>query len=67
MTEARIVRAVEVTVDPETAFRIFTDEIGRWYRSGPYSWHDPNHAVGIHFEGRVGGYLVEEDGERARV
>jgi uncharacterized protein YndB with AHSA1/START domain len=33
-TEA-ITASVEVGVDPETAFRIFTEEIDRWWRPGP--------------------------------
>jgi uncharacterized protein YndB with AHSA1/START domain len=54
-----VVRTVEVRVDPATAFRAFTDEIGEWYGSGPYSWNDPERAVGIRFEPGVGGRLVE--------
>ncbi len=45
-----VVREVEVPVDPATAFEVFTDEIGEWYRSGPYSWNDPERAVGIRFD-----------------
>jgi hypothetical protein len=45
-----VVRTVEVPVDPATAFEIFTEEIGEWYRSGAYSWNDPARAVGIRFE-----------------
>ena len=45
-----VVREVEVPVDPATAFKAFTDEIGEWYRSGPYSWNDPKRAVGIRFD-----------------
>jgi uncharacterized protein YndB with AHSA1/START domain len=45
-----VVRAVEVPVDPATAFEVFTEEIGEWYRSGPYSWNDPKRAVGIRFD-----------------
>ena len=45
-----VVREVEVPVDPATAVVAFTDEIGEWYRSGPYSWNDPERAVGIRFD-----------------
>jgi len=54
-----VVRVVELHVDPHRAFRAFTDEIGEWYGSGPYSWNDPGRAVGIRFEPGVGGRLVE--------
>ncbi|MBA3383186.1 MAG: SRPBCC domain-containing protein [Actinobacteria bacterium] len=57
----RIVRTVEVAVDPATAFAVFTDEIDAWYERGPHSWNDPDRAVAIRFEG---GRLLEvyEDG-----
>lgn len=55
----KVVRTVDVAVDPETAFKVFTDEIGDWYRSGPYSWNDPARAIGIRFEPGVGGRLIE--------
>jgi uncharacterized protein YndB with AHSA1/START domain len=54
-----VVRTVEVAVDPVTAFKVFTDEIGDWYQSGPHSWNDPEHAVGIRFEQGVGGRWLE--------
>jgi hypothetical protein len=41
---------VTVPVDPGTAFRVFTDEIDRWYVRGPHSWVDPERAVAIRFE-----------------
>jgi uncharacterized protein YndB with AHSA1/START domain len=60
MTEtAVVVRTVEVGVDPDTAFSVFTDEIGEWYRSSPYSWNDASRAIGIRFDGGVGGRLIE--------
>jgi Activator of Hsp90 ATPase homolog 1-like protein len=51
-----VVRTVEVPVDPETAFRMFTEEIDDWYERGRYSWNDPERAVAIRFEG---GRLLE--------
>ena len=30
-----VTACVEVAVDPATAFAVFTDEIGRWWRPGP--------------------------------
>lgn len=52
-------RTVEVAVDPATAFQVFTEEIGTWYRGGAYSWNDPERAVGIRFEPRIGGRWIE--------
>jgi uncharacterized protein YndB with AHSA1/START domain len=62
---AKLVRTVEVAVDPARAFEAFTDEIGAWYRSGRHSWNDPDRAIGIRFEPGVGGRLLElyEEGE----
>jgi uncharacterized protein YndB with AHSA1/START domain len=48
-----------VAVQPATAFQVFTEEIGAWYRGGPYSWNDPARAVGIRFEPGVGGRWIE--------
>ena len=30
-----VTATVEVAVDPSTAFAIFTEEIGQWWRPGP--------------------------------
>jgi hypothetical protein len=54
-----VVRTVDVGVDPATAFHVFTEEIGSWYRSGRYSWNDPARAVGIRFEPGADGRLIE--------
>ena len=56
---ASVIRTVEVAVDPSTAFQVFTEEIGAWYRPGPYSWNDPARAVGIRLDPGLGGRLVE--------
>lgn len=58
-TSGTIVRSVEVAVDPATAFDIFTKEIDAWYVRLPYSWNDPERAVGIRFEPRQGGRWLE--------
>jgi uncharacterized protein YndB with AHSA1/START domain len=62
---AKLIRTIEVGVDPETAFEAFTGEIAEWYRGGPHSWNDPQRAVGIRFDPGVGGRLLElyEEGE----
>jgi quercetin dioxygenase-like cupin family protein/uncharacterized protein YndB with AHSA1/START domain len=51
--------SVEVAVDPATAFTIFTDEIGRWWRPGPINWYDSARAIDIRFEPGVGGRWLE--------
>jgi uncharacterized protein YndB with AHSA1/START domain len=56
---AGVARTVEVAVDPLTAFEVFTAEIGDWYVGGPWSWNDPERAVGIRIEPGVGGRWVE--------
>ena len=54
-----ITAMVEVAVDPQTAFAIFTHEIGRWWRPGPINWNDPDRAVGMRIEPFVGGRWIE--------
>jgi uncharacterized protein YndB with AHSA1/START domain len=56
---ASLTRTIEVRVDAATAFRLFTEEIGEWYRPGRYSWNDPERAVGIRFEPGGEGRLLE--------
>jgi uncharacterized protein YndB with AHSA1/START domain len=51
--------SIDVAVDPDTAFDVFTNEIDSWYQRGPHSWRYPDRAVGIRFEPRVGGRLLE--------
>jgi uncharacterized protein YndB with AHSA1/START domain len=54
-----VTRTVDVPIDPADAFQVFTGEIDSWYGRGPYSWNDPNRAVGIRFEPHVGGRWLE--------
>jgi hypothetical protein len=56
---ASIVVTIEVGVDPDAAFAIFTEEIGQWWRAGPINWNDNRHAVGIRIEPGVGGRWIE--------
>lgn len=51
--------SVEVPVDPATAFRIFTEEIGQWWKPGPINWNNPGRAVGVRIEPGVGGRWIE--------
>lgn len=50
---------VELALDPMTAFRVFTEEIDRWWRPGPINWNDASRAVGVRFEPGVGGRWIE--------
>lgn len=58
-----VTATVEVAVDPETAFEIFTEEIGQWWRPGPINWYDSARAVGTRIEPGVGGRWLELYGE----
>lgn len=51
--------SVEVACDRETAFKIFTAEIGAWWRRGTMYWIDADRAVDLRFEPHVGGRLIE--------
>jgi len=60
MTEARSVSAaVEVPVDPATAFTAFTDELDLWWVRGPINYFDAARAVAMVCEPGVGGRLIE--------
>jgi len=56
---ASVRRTVEVPIDPETAFSIFTEHMDEWYVGGRHAWHDPRRAVGIRIEPGVGGRWLE--------
>jgi uncharacterized protein YndB with AHSA1/START domain len=56
--------SIDVAVDPATAFEVFTNEVDVWYQRGPHSWRYPDRAVGIRFEPRVGGRLLEVHDKR---
>jgi uncharacterized protein YndB with AHSA1/START domain len=51
----------EVVVDarPEEAFRIFTDEIGLWWRRDTPYWNDRERGLSIRLEPGVGGRFIE--------
>src|SRR3972149_4783208 len=42
--------SVEVPADPETAFRLYTAEINRWWKRGTHYWNDRHRAVGLRVE-----------------
>ena len=61
MTDDAVRVSVAVAVPPSEAFRVFTEEIDRWWRGGR---RYRNLAVGaLSLEPRVGGRLTESDGE----
>jgi uncharacterized glyoxalase superfamily protein PhnB len=51
--------AVEVGVDPATAFRVFTEEIDLWWVRGPINFWDSARAVEVRIEPGVGGRILE--------
>jgi uncharacterized protein YndB with AHSA1/START domain len=53
--------AAEVTVEasPQEAFRIFTDEIGIWWRRNTPYWNDSQRGLSVRIEPGVGGRFVE--------
>lgn len=55
--------SVEVPVDPEAAFRLFTEHVDGWWRRGER--YGGIHVLGHRFDGFVGGRFVEltVDGE----
>lgn len=61
MTGGSVVARAEVVVDatPDAAFRIFTDEIGLWWRTGTRYWNDPERGLYLRIEPGVGGRWIE--------
>jgi uncharacterized glyoxalase superfamily protein PhnB len=59
---------VTVSVDPKTAFTVFTDEIDLWWVRGPINFWNGARAIGMRCEPGIGGRLLElysEDGTDA--
>lgn len=50
---------VEVAVDPDTAFRAFTEEMNLWWVRGPVNFFDAARAVAVTCEPGVGGRILE--------
>jgi hypothetical protein len=65
-TSAPITKTVTVECDLDTAFRVFTDEIGTWWPTETHSVHK-REVRELVFEGREGGELYEltRAGEKA--
>jgi uncharacterized glyoxalase superfamily protein PhnB len=51
--------AVEVAVDPDTAFAAFTGELDLWWVRGPINHHASGRALAMRCEPGVGGRLLE--------
>jgi uncharacterized protein YndB with AHSA1/START domain len=58
-TRAAARAEVVVNASPEDAFRIFTDEIGLWWRRDTRYWNDRERGLSIRIEPGVGGRFVE--------
>jgi uncharacterized glyoxalase superfamily protein PhnB len=58
-TSPSVTSAVEVAVDPATAFAVFTEEIDCWWLQGPINFYDSSRAYGKRIEPGVGGRIVE--------
>lgn len=63
MTGAAVLVATTVAADPETAFRLFTVEVDRWWRRGPVYRFRPDADGTMRFEPGPDGRLVERYGD----
>ena len=54
-----VTATVDVKVDPESAFQIYTAEIDQWWDRGPTNFYDGSRAAGKRFEPGVGGRYLE--------
>jgi uncharacterized glyoxalase superfamily protein PhnB len=59
VTERSASAAVEVAVDPMSAFTAFTGEIDSWWVRGPINFFDSGRAVAMRIEPGVGGRVLE--------
>jgi uncharacterized glyoxalase superfamily protein PhnB len=59
VTKPSATASVEVAVDPESAFRIFTEEIDLWWVRGPINFFDSARVTAMRIEPGVGGRLLE--------
>jgi uncharacterized protein YndB with AHSA1/START domain len=59
VTAAAARAEVVVPAPPHDAFRLFTEDIGLWWRRDAPYWNDAGRAVGLRIEPGVGGRFVE--------
>jgi hypothetical protein len=45
MSTTTATATVEVPCDPDTAFEIFTRDIGAWWKRGTYYWNDADRGL----------------------
>lgn len=69
MSGAAVLVATTVATDPESAFRLFTVEVDRWWRRGPVYRFRPDRDGVMRFDPGPGGRLVEtyDDGTEYEV
>ena len=53
------IAAIEVPCGPDTAFDIFSGDIGIWWKPGTRYWNDSARGVELRLEPHVGGRLIE--------
>lgn len=58
---------VEVHTDPQTAFRIFTEEYDQWWGNSPISSYSSWRLIERRIEPGVGGRILEDYGDEIRV
>ncbi len=56
MSTATATATVEVPCDPDTAFDVFTRDIGTWWRRGNHYWNDPDKSQQMRLEGYRDGW-----------
>lgn len=56
--------SIEVAVDPETAFEVFTEELDCWWIQGPINFFDTARAHSMRMEPGVGGRIIEVHDEQ---
>jgi uncharacterized protein YndB with AHSA1/START domain len=54
-----VVAQVEVAMEPDAAFQIFTEEIGLWWRRDTPQWNDRERGRSVRIEPRPGGRFIE--------
>ncbi|MGH9918312.1 MAG: hypothetical protein ACRD6W_05505 [Nitrososphaerales archaeon] len=54
-----VVSSVEVGIDADTAFRVFTEELDLWWVRGPINHHAAGRAAAMRFEPGAGGRILE--------
>jgi uncharacterized glyoxalase superfamily protein PhnB len=59
VTDKSASAAVDVAVEPMSAFTAFTDEIDSWWVRGPINFFDSGRAVAMRIEPGVGGRVLE--------